>query len=186
MITFIVVICIILVVIVLLFIALYNNLIKLRNRVDNAWAQVEVQLQRRFDLILNVVETVKGYTQHEAGTLEAVTAARGAFMGAQSPEEKMDASNMLQGTLKSLFAVAEAYPNLKANENYLELQAELSSTEDKISYMRQSFNDVVMAYNTGIQTFPAVLFAGMMGFSARKGFDSQEGAGSAPQVRFSA
>lgn len=174
----------IVVILVIAVIALYNNLVKLRNMVDNAWAQIDVQLQRRLDLIPNLVETVRGYASHEQGTLEQVTAARSAVMSATSREGKMQADNMLTGALKSLFAVAEAYPDLKANVNFQQLQSELSNTEDKISYMRQSYNDTVMKYNTSIQTFPAVLFAGMMGFSARDSFDAVAGAETAPQVRF--
>ena len=165
-------------------IVLYNNLVQLRNRVDNAWSQIDVQLQRRLDLIPNLVETVKGYASHERGTFEAVTQARNAVMTAPTPEAKMEADNVLTGTLKSLFAVAEAYPDLKANTNFQQLQAELTNTEDKISYMRQSFNDTVMKYNTAIQTFPAVLFAGMMGFKERPSFAAEEGASAAPKVTF--
>ena len=174
----------IVVIIVIFLAAMYNNLVKLRNMVDNAWAQIDVQLQRRLDLIPNLVETVKGYAAHESGTLEAVTNARAAVANAQTPGEKMEADNMLTGTLKTLFAVAEAYPDLKANQNFLQLQGELGNTEDKISYMRQSYNDTVMKYNTAIQTFPAVLVAGIMGFTARQSFDAQAGAETAPQVKF--
>ena len=152
--------------------------------VDNAWAQIDVQLQRRLDLIPNLVETVKGYASHERGTLDEVTEARAAVVNAGTPAGKMEADNMLTGALKSLFAVAEAYPDLKANVNFQQLQAELSSTEDKISYMRQSYNDTVMKYNTAIQTFPAVLFAGMMGFSQRESFDAAAGSDVAPKVQF--
>ena len=169
------------VVLIVFIIALYN---KLRNMVDNAWAQIDVQLQRRLDLIPNVVETVKGYAQHESATLDAVTQARAAVASASTPEGRMGANNHLTETLKSLFAVAEAYPDLKANANFQQLQAELSNTEDKISYMRQSFNDTVMKYNTAIQTFPAVLFAGVMGFKERPSFTAEEGASAAPKVTF--
>lgn len=175
---------VIVVVLVVAAIALYNNLVKLRNMVDNAWAQIDVQLQRRLDLIPNLVETVKGYASHERGTLDEVTEARAALANAGTPAGKMEADNMLTGALKSLFAVAEAYPDLKANANFQQLQAELSSTEDKISYMRQSYNDTVMKYNTAIQTFPAVLFAGMMGFSPRESFDAVAGSDVAPKVQF--
>ena len=170
------------VVLIVFIIALYNKLVKLRNMVDNAWAQIDVQLQRRLDLIPNVVETVKGYAQHESATLDAVTQARAAV--ASTPEGRMGANNHLTETLKSLFAVAEAYPDLKANANFQQLQAELANTEDKISYMRQSFNDTVMKYNTAIQTFPAVLFAGVMGFKERPSFTAEEGASAAPKVTF--
>lgn len=179
-----IVILVIVVVLVVAAIGLYNNLVKLRNMVDNAWAQIDVQLQRRLDLIPNLVETVKGYAAHESGTLEEVTKARTAVMNAPTPEGKMQADGILTGALKNLFAVAEAYPDLKANTNFQQLQAELSNTEDKISYMRQSFNDTVMKYNTAIQTFPAVLIAGMMGFKERDSFDATAGAEVAPKVQF--
>ena len=152
------------VVLIVLIIALYNKLVKLRNMVDNAWAQIDVQ--------------------HESATLDAVTQARAAVANASTPESRMGANNHLTETLKSLFAVAEAYPDLKANANFQQLQAELSNTEDKISYMRQSFNDTVMKYNTAIQTFPAVLFAGVMGFKERPSFTAEEGASAAPKVTF--
>ena len=179
-----IVILVIIVVLVVAIIGLYNNLVKLRNMVDNAWAQIDVQLQRRLDLIPNLVETVKGYASHERGTLEEVTQARTAVMNAPTPEGKMQADGILTGALKNLFAVAEAYPDLKANVNFQQLQAELSNTEDKISYMRQSYNDTVMKFNTAIQTFPAVLFAGMMGFKQRDSFDATAGAEDAPKVQF--
>lgn len=179
-----IIILVIVVVLVVAVIGLYNNLVKLRNMVDNAWAQIDVQLQRRLDLIPNLVETVKGYAAHESGTLEEVTKARTAVMNAPTPEGKMQADGILTGALKNLFAVAEAYPDLKANTNFQQLQAELSNTEDKISYMRQSFNDTVMKYNTVIQTFPAVLIAGMMGFKERDSFDATAGAEVAPKVQF--
>ena len=179
-----IIILVIVVVLVVAVIGLYNNLVKLRNMVDNAWAQIDVQLQRRLDLIPNLVETVKGYAAHESGTIEEVTKARTAVMNAPTPEGKMQADGFLAGALKNLFAVAEAYPDLKANTNFQQLQAELSNTEDKISYMRQSFNDTVMKYNTAIQTFPAVLIAGMMGFKQRDSFDATAGAEVAPKVQF--
>lgn len=171
-------------VLVVAVIALYNNLVKLRNMVDNAWAQVDVQLQRRLDLIPNLVETVKGYAQHESETLEEVAHARAAVAGATTPEGRMGANGRLNSALKNLFAVAESYPELKANANFQQLQAQLSETEDKISYMRQSFNDTVMKYNTAIQTFPAVLFAGAMGFKERPSFAADNNAQAAPKVTF--
>lgn len=179
-----IVVLVIVVILVVAAIGLYNNLVKLLNMVDNAWAQIDVQLQRRLDLIPNLVETVKGYASHERGTLDEVTQARSAVMSATTPAGKMEADGILTGALKSLFAVAEAYPDLKANANFQQLQAELSNTEDKISYMRQSFNDTVMKYNTAIQTFPAVLVAGMMGFKERQSFDAAAGAETAPKVQF--
>lgn len=172
------------IILVVIIIVMYNNLVKLRNSVDNAWSQVEVQLQRRLDLIPNLVETVKGYAEHESSTLQAVTDARSAYMSARTPEEKMAADNALTQTLKSLFAVSEGYPNLMASQNFIQLQNELSETEDKISYMRQSFNDTVMKYNNAIQTFPGNVFAGPFGFTRRNSYVSDLGAESAPVVDF--
>ena len=179
-----IIILVIVVVLVVAVIGLYNNLVKLRNMVDNAWAQIDVQLQRRLDLIPNLVETVKGYAAHESGTLEEVTKARTAVMNAPTPEGKMQADGFLTGALKNLFAAREAAPTSTANTNFQAASSRASNTEDKISYMRQSYNDTVMKFNTAIQTFPAVLFAGMMGFSARDSFDAVAGAEAAPQVRF--
>ena len=179
-----IIVLVIIIALVIAVIGLYNNLVQLRNRVDNAWSQIDVQLQRRLDLIPNLVETVKGYAAHERGTFEAVTQARSAVMSATTPEAKMEADNVLTGTLKSLFAVAEAYPDLKANTNFQQLQAELTSTEDKISYMRQSYNDTVMIYNNAIQTFPGNIIAGMFGFTKRDGFDANAAASGAPVVSF--
>jgi LemA protein len=150
----------------------YNGLVKLRNLVDNAWAQIDVQLKRRTDLIPNLVETVKGYAAHERETLEAVTAARNMAVGANTPGEKAEADNVLTGTLKSLFAVSEAYPDLKANQNFLDLQEELTATEDKIAYSRQYYNDNVTRLNTKIETFPAMLFAGMAKATHREYFET--------------
>ena len=171
-------------ILLVVFIYLYNNLVKLRNAVDNAWAQIDVQLQRRLDLIPNVVEVVKGYAAHESATLQAVTEARAACQKATTAEEQAWAQNSLTQALKSLFAVAENYPDLKANQNFLALQSEISETEDKISYMRQSFNDTVMKYNTAIQTFPGSLVAGPMGFAKRASFIADVGAEVAPTVDF--
>ena len=179
-----IVIIVIVVILAIALIGLYNNFVKLRNRVDNAWSQIDVQLQRRLDLIPNLVETVKGYAAHESGTLESVTAARTACMNATTPEQRAEAENVLTGTLKTLFAVSENYPDLKANQNFLELQGELRDTEDKISYMRQRYNDTVMTFNNAIQTFPGVLIAGPFGFKARELFDAAESAATAPSVKF--
>lgn len=182
---------IVLIVLVVLVIALvialvvmYNNFVQLRNRVDNAWAQVDVQLQRRLDLIPNLVETVKGYATHENATLTQVTEARSAVANAGSPLARMQADSVLTNALKSLFAVAEAYPDLKANTNFQQLQTELSAAEDKISYMRQSYNDVVMRYNNAIQTFPGVLVANLFHFDKRESFDANAAAEEAPKVSF--
>lgn len=177
-----IIIAVVIVILVVAAIALYNNLVKLRNMVDNAWAQVDVQLQRRLDLIPNLVETVKGYAAHERGTLDEVISARANVMDAKTPKAKMAAENALTGTLKSLFAVAEAYPDLKANANFQQLQNQLADTEDKISYMRQSYNDTVMKYNTAIQTFPGMLLAGS--FKPRESFDAVAAAETAPIVQF--
>ncbi|MFV2041109.1 MAG: LemA family protein, partial [Candidatus Hydrothermarchaeales archaeon] len=139
----------------ILVVGVYNSLIRLRNRVENAWAQIEVQLKRRNDLIPNLVETVKGYAKHEKGVFENVTKARAAVMSAGGVPEKAEASNFLSSTLKSLFAVAENYPELKANQNFIGLQDELSKTEDKIAYARQFYNDITTRYNIRIQTVPS-------------------------------
>lgn len=179
-----IVVIVIVVLLVIYIISMYNKFVSLRNRVDNAWAQIDVQLQRRADLIPNLVETVKGYAKHESETLEAVTNARSAVSNAGTPAEAMDANNVLTSTLKSLFAVAESYPDLKANTNFIELQNELSQTEDKISYMRQSFNDVVMKYNNAIQQFPGNIFAGIFNFKTRDMFDAAPGSDVAPKVSF--
>jgi len=172
------------VLLVIIGVALYNKLVSLRNRVDNAWSQIDVQLQRRNDLIPNLVETVKGYASHERETLEAVVQARNASQAAGSPAEQAQADNILTGALRQLFAVAEAYPDLKANQSFLQLQEELTATEDKVSYARQFYNDTVNKFNTSIQKFPAVLLAGPMGFSAREFYEAEEGARAVPQVSF--
>ncbi len=154
-------------------VALYNGLVKLRQRVQNSWAQVDVQLKRRYDLIPNLVNTVKGYAQHEKSTLESVTQARNMAMAAQNIKDQVQAENMLSGALKSLFAVAEAYPELKANANFLQLQAELSDTESKIAFSRQFFNDTVQKFNTKIEVFPNNLLAGLLGFQMVDYFNLQ-------------
>ena len=161
----------IIVVLVFYVISLYNNLVKLRNRIENAWAQIDVQLKRRWDLIPNLVETVKGYAAHEKETLEAVISARNAATTASGPAESAGAENILTGALRQLFAVSEAYPELKANQNFLELQEELTGTEGRIAYARQHYNDQVLKYNTSIETFPAVIIAGMLRFTEREYFE---------------
>jgi len=163
---------------------LYNRMLVLRNRVDNAWAQIDVQLKRRYDLIPNLVQTVKGYAAHEQSTFEQVVKARQAAMGASAVKEQGEAENMLSSTLKSLFAIAEAYPELKANENFMMLQEELAGTESKIAYARQFYNDSVLHYNNGIQMFPANLLAGIFAFTPRESFEVEESVKEAPQVRF--
>lgn len=161
----------ILAVIILAVIGIYNNLVHLKMRVKNAWAQIDTQLKRRFDLIPNLVETVKGYMVHEEKTLKEVVEARNSFASAEDVEGKAEANNNLTNTLKSIFALAEAYPDLKANENFTSLQVELSSTEDKIAYARQFYNDTVQMYNTAIMSFPANILAGMFGFKEEKFFE---------------
>ena len=152
-------------------IAIYNGLIKSRNRTDEAWSDIDVQLKRRYDLIPNLVETVKGYAEHERELFEKVTQARTTAMGAQAPAEKAQAENALAGTLKSLFAVAENYPDLKANQNFLELQRELSDTENKIQAARRFYNGNVRDFNIKIEKFPNNLVAGMLGFKKRDFFE---------------
>lgn len=172
--------------IVLFVIGLYNGLVSLRNQVKNAWAQIDVQLKRRHDLIPNLVETAKGYMQHERGTMEAVTQARAAAKGAAGVEAQASAERGLAGALSRFFAVAENYPDLKANQNFLALQEELSTTENKISFARQFYNDIVMRYNTKIQTVPSNIIAGMFKFTQEKSFEIEDAADKeVPKVSFS-
>jgi LemA protein len=171
------------VLLVLIVIGIYNGLVKARNWVDEAWSQIDVQLKRRFDLIPNLVETVKGYAAHEKETFEKVIQARSAMM-AGTPQERVDADNVLQGTLKSLFALSEGYPELKANTNFLELQEELASTENKVAYARQLFNKTVAEYNIRREQFPAVIFAGMFGFARREQLSIPETEKAVPNVKF--
>lgn len=152
----------------------YNGLIRSRNRVDEAWSDIEVQLKRRYDLIPNLVETVKGYAKQESSVLENVTKARNMAMGAGSMQEKLKDENMLSGALKSLFAVAEAYPDLKSNTNFMQMQRDLTDTEDKIQAARRFYNGTVRDYNTQLQVFPTNLFASMFSFTAREFFDIDE------------
>ena len=161
---------IIVAVVLLIIIMIYNGLVRLKNQVDNAWAQIDVQLKRRFDLIPNLIETVKGYTKHEKGVLEEITKARTSFMNASSIKDKGKAANMLEGTLKTLFSVSENYPKLQANENFMQLQEELSGTESKIAYARQHYNDMVMEFNTKVQTFPTNILAGMFSFTQKEAY----------------
>lgn len=169
-------------------VGMYNGLVKLRNRVDNAWAQIDVQLKRRHDLIPNLVETVKGYASHEKETLDAVIQARNSAIASQNAgnvAETAQAENALTGTLKSLFALSESYPDLKANQNFLQLQEELTSTEDRIAYARQFYNDEVRKYNTKIQTVPTNFVAGIGNFKEREYFEIAEGEGEPVKVDFS-
>lgn len=175
---------VVIVVLVVIWISIYNGIVTADNKCDNAWQTIDAQLQRRSDLIPNLVETVRGYASHESSTLEAVTRARAAVDSAPTPEAKMQASNALTDTLRSLFAVAESYPDLKANANFAQLQSELADTENRISYARMSFNDMVLEYNNAIETFPGSLVAGRR-FKPRTGFEAaSDAARQAPQVKF--
>jgi LemA protein len=177
----------VIVVIVLWAITVYNGLVAMRQRVGQAFADIDVQLKQRHDLIPNLVETVKGYAAHERGTLEAVIQARNTAVAAQGPAQQAAAENMLSGTLRQLFALSEAYPDLKANANFQQLQAELTDIENKLAASRRFFNNSVQEYNTSIQQFPAALFAGMFGFGPREFFDvgeERKTLDQAPQVKF--
>jgi LemA protein len=166
-------------------VVLYNRLVRLRNRVDNAWAQIEVQLKRRWDLIPNLVETVKGYAAHERETFQNVTEARAAAQQAQTPAEAAQAEGLLSQALGRLFAVAEAYPELQADENFRQLQSEVAETENRIAVSRQVYNDTVLTYNNAVQTVPGTFVAGPFGFSTREFFDVEDDAQrEAPQVSF--
>jgi LemA protein len=183
------VIAVIILVVVLVLLALYaivsyNGLVSLRNRIENAWAQIDVQLKRRYDLIPNLVETVKGYAAHERETLDAVIQARNAGMSAQGPHDQAEAENVLSGALKSLFALSEAYPDLKANQNFAQLQEELTGTEGRIAYARQFYNDTVYRYNTKVQSFPANVLANMFRFSEREYFQADDESRGPTQVTF--
>ena len=175
---------VIIIAIILAIIGLYNGLVTARNKVKNAWAQIDVQLNRRAALIPNLVETVKGYAGHEKTVFEDVTAARAGLMNANGVKEINDANNQLTNTLKTLFAVAENYPELKANENFKELQAQLAQTEDKIAYSRQFYNDSVLMYNNKCQTFPSNIIANLFGFKEADFFEAAGEARSVPKVEF--
>lgn len=170
--------------IVIWIIAKYNQLVSLRNRIENAWSQIDVQLKRRYDLIPNLVETVKGYASHEKEVFEKVAEARSAMMDAKGVEEQGKAQNQITQALKSVFAVAEAYPELKANENFTMLQQELSGTEGKIAMARQIYNDTVMSYNTLLQSFPANMIASSLGFSQHEYFPMDDASRENVQVKF--
>ena len=177
----------VLVVLVVWIIMIYNGLVAMRQRVNQSFADIDVQLKQRSDLIPNLVETVKGYAGHERGTLEAVIKARQAAIAAPSLDQKIQAENMLSGALRQMFALSESYPDLKANANFQQLQGELSDIENKLAAARRFFNNAVQEYNTGIQNFPAVLIAGMFGFREHAFFDLGETRAQleqAPQVKF--
>ena len=179
-----IVIIVIIIAILLFVVSIYNGLVKSRNKVKNAWAQIDVQLNRRADLIPNLVETVKGYASHEKGVFEEVTAARAGLMNANGVKEISEANNQLSNTLKTLFAVAENYPELKANENFKELQSQLSESEDKIAYSRQFYNDTVLMYNNKCETFPSSIVAGIFNFNQADFFETAGEARSVPKVEF--
>jgi LemA protein len=162
----------------------YNGLVSLRNRIENAWAQIDVQLKRRYELIPNLVETVKGYASHEKETLDRVIQARNMAQNATGAQEQAQAENVISGALKSIFALSEAYPDLKANQNFLSLQEELSGTEGRIAYARQFFNDTVFRYNTKIQSFPANVLASRFRFAEREYFEADDQARGPVQVDF--
>lgn len=176
----------IIIAIVLLAAFLYNSLVTSRNRVDEAWSDIEVQLKRRYDLIPNLIETVKGYARQESSVLEGVTQARAAAMGATGFAEKAKDENMLTGALGKLFAVAEAYPDLKSNQNFMQMQSDLTDTEDKIQASRRFYNGTVRDFNTKLQVFPTNLFAGLMGFKVREFFNIDDNGPEAqnPKVQF--
>ena len=175
----------IILIVALWFVITYNGLVRLRNAVKNAWSQIDVQLKRRYDLIPNIVETVKGYAAHEKTTLENVIKARQAGIDASTVKDQAAAENMITGALRQLFALSEAYPNLKANENFLALQEELASTENKISFSRQYYNDTVQTFNTRQEMFPANLVASMLGFQPAEFFEIELAAErEAPKVKF--
>jgi LemA protein len=175
------------VVLVLWIIFIYNGLVAMRQRANQAFADIDVQLKQRHDLIPNLVETVKGYASHERGTLEAVVQARNAAISAQGPTQMAAAENQLTGALRQLFALSEAYPDLKANQNFMQLQGEITDIENKLAASRRFFNNAVQEYNAGIESFPAVLFAASLGFTKREFFDLGENRvalDTAPQVKF--
>ena len=179
-----VIILVILVMLVLWFVSTYNILISLRNKVKDQWSQIDVQLKRRADLIPNIVETVKGYAKHEKQTLEDVVKARNTFVTAKTPEDEMKASGELNQALSKLMMLTEAYPELKANENFLNLQGELKDTEDKISMMRQFYNDTVLKYNNKVQTIPSNIVASICKFKTESFFQITEEDRQAPKVSF--
>jgi LemA protein len=166
-------------------IVMYNGLIRSRNQVENAWSQIDVQLKRRIDLIPNLVETVKGYAAHEKETLDRVINARNAAMAAPSdPHSQANADGQVAGALRQLFALSESYPDLKANQNFLALQEELSATEGRVAYARQFYNDSVLSYNNKLQQFPTVIFANMLKFDKREYFEADEAAREVPKIGF--
>lgn len=179
-----IVIIVVLVLLILYVIGTYNGLVSLRNKKDDQWAQIDVQLKRRADLIPNLVEIVKGYAKHESETLEKVIEARNTYMTAKTPEDEMKASGEVTQALNKLLALSEAYPELKANQNFLGLQQDVSDTEDKISYARQFYNDSVLTYNNKVQMFPSNIIAGMFNFTKASFFEVSDSDKEAPKISF--
>lgn len=179
-----IIILVVVVLLVLFVISIYNTLVQLRNKVRNQWSQIDVVLKTRADLIPNLVETVKGYANHESETLEAVIKARNSYVTATTPEDQMKASGEITGALSKLFALSESYPDLKANTNFMDLQQKLTETEDKIRYARQFYNDAVTKYNNKIEVVPSNIIAGMFHFEAAKLFEVEAADREAPKVQF--
>ena len=179
-----IVIVVIILLVIIYLVAAYNGLIRRRNQIENAWSQIDVQLKRRHDLIPNLVETVKGYAAHEKSTLDAVIQARNAAVAAPTPGATAVAEGQLTGALRQLFALGEAYPDLKANQNFLSLQEELSATEGRVAYARQFYNDSVLEYNNKLQQFPTVYYAKILNFERREYFETDEAARETPAVEF--
>lgn len=179
-----IIIAVVVLILVIWFFSTYNKLIKLRNKKDDQWSQIEVQLKRRADLIPNLVETVKGYTKHESDTLEEVIKARNTYVSATTPEEEMKASGAVSEALSKLFALSESYPDLKANQNFMSLQNDLKDTEDKISYARQFYNDSVLTYNNKVEMVPSNIVANMTGFKKAAFFETDEKGKETPKVSF--
>lgn len=179
-----IIIIVIIVLLVLWVVATYNSLVSLRNRVKDAWSQIDVQLKRRFDLIPNLVETVKGYTKHESETLEAVIKARNTYLSATLPEDQLKADGELTNAINKLFALSENYPDLKANQNFQKLQQELQQTEDKIAMSRQFYNDIVMQYNNKVEMVPSNIVANIFKFKQEKFFEAQEAEKENVKVQF--
>jgi LemA protein len=180
-----IIVVVVVVILALVLIVLYNGLVRSRNQVENAWSQIDVQLKRRIDLIPNLVETVKGYAAHERETLEAVVAARnGAIAAPDTPPAQAEANNLLSGALRQLFALSESYPDLKANQNFLALQEELTATEGRVAYARQFYNDSVLTYDNKLESFPTVLVAKAFNFEPREYFEAEDQARTVPTVEF--
>jgi LemA protein len=179
-----IVLVVIVVLLLIVVVAMYNRLVRLRNRAENSWAQVDVQLRRRYDLIPNLVEAVKGYASHERSTFDEVTQARTAAQQAQGPEDKTQAENVLTAAIGRLFAVAEAYPQLRATENFQQLQGQLAETEQNIAVSRQVYNDTVLTYDNALETVPTNIVAGIFHFSPRAYFETEDATREAPSVQF--